>query len=570
MSIASPRDTTNSPRSIHTPISATVQKDTRPFVYLYKIEFPDDPPKRIRLPKDMKQLLTLATEVLGLTRPAKQVYDSKENPINDIEKIVPKANLYISSVPYKNESFENEPMNTFYLSPKKSPKSPYGKLTPLKQKKVPPKPDDYDIQLQIAANPITVKENLRNSIISLFASLDKDQISNISFSDSIVRMSKETQQYEFDKILLSEHISPTSVVDNTETGQKTINWMLDKIKGLPVEDCKFVITGPSQSGKTTLLSIAAKLFFQKLQIAGELNHFLMFPLNWILYQDKIQNVHKLYHLFVNRTMEILKISRLDLIPIIQPLSNWLNNLICVSGVPPVSANLTHYPEFPTKKLFEYGRHIHAAWQNARGFEGFIKEIINLPNNVAQLFGFQSAIYIFDHFDDCGYEVTPDPQQFPDDSHQPAYLSDVVCEVMKNCPFFIASRSDTRFFNLFLIKQFQQLSTEHLIADNEEKDIFVLQTQIAVSKTMCRGCPAYCALFDRVYNMAAEVTKRAALKSRFSQLKSVADLARNEILKQEFARMCILLAAADTDGNLDEEKMNALMAMDEVSIRVRNP
>ena len=563
MSVASPIQ--SSPRSIH-PIKPASPKDTRPFIYLYKIEFPDNPPKRIRMPKDMEELLKIATDVLELSRPARQVFDSNDEPVTEFEHIIPKANLYISCNPPHEDKDEWEYKQGFRASTNKL--HSYQKLPLAKQPKVKPPPEDANQQLAIAANPLTVKENLRNAIISLYATLTPEHISYLECAETVQKLSRDTQLFEFESILMNQYIGPSTSINQTPVGQQTTFWMMDKLKGLPVEDCRFIITGPAQSGKTTLLSIAASLLFNKLILSGEIVHYLMFPLNWTLHSICIDDIQKLYTLYVNTTLDILKLCRLDLIPIISSLSNWILNLITIPGLPAMPPTLTHYPNFPTKKLLELGKRIHKKWFDPNGFNDFVHEIINFPNNLAQAFGFVNAIYVYDHFDSCAYYINVPTEQFPEPHQKAIDLSQVVCESLEKCPFLIASQVDSDFFDHFSVKEFRQLTTERLIKQKGEHELVVMQVKLLLSMDMCKGCPAYIAMFNHVCELAAEVTRRAALKSRFSQLQSVVDIARNEILRQEFIKLCILLGAADADGHFDEKKMNELMALPEISIRIR--
>ena len=52
------------------------------------------------------------------------------------------------------------------------------------------------------------------------------------------------------------------------------------------------------------------------------------------------------------------------------------------------------------------------------------------------------------------------------------------------------------------------------------------------------------------------------------LRSVVDITRNEMVKQELLRVCLLFAAADTENMFDEEKMNKLSSMPELSVKLR--
>jgi hypothetical protein len=65
----------------------------------------------------------------------------------------------------------------------------------------------------------------------------------------------------------------------------------------------------------------------------------------------------------------------------------------------------------------------------------------------------------------------------------------------------------------------------------------------------------------------EVQQKASIKSRFAKLKSVVDVSRNEILKQEFVRLVLLLAAADVDGQSNEVRMNQVMQLPDYTVKV---
>jgi ABC-type lipoprotein export system ATPase subunit len=64
------------------------------------------------------------------------------------------------------------------------------------------------------------------------------------------------------------------IIRRTQLGQETTNWVLDQLKDLGAEGCRFVVMGTSHSGKSTLLSLAVSLFFQKLQLSSEIHSYL--------------------------------------------------------------------------------------------------------------------------------------------------------------------------------------------------------------------------------------------------------------------------------------------------------
>ncbi|OHS96278.1 hypothetical protein TRFO_37550 [Tritrichomonas foetus] len=552
----------NSPRSIQSPRAAS-PKDTRPFIYLYKIEFPDNPPKRIRLPKTITEILKLSNDVLELPRPARQIFDADNNPITDIEKIGAKAKLYISCAAPPSEEDEFQ-----YKSRLPKPAgSTFHKLPTMKPPKLKPRREDQAQQCAIAACPTTVKENLRDSILSLFASLTPEHKAKMSMAATLQKMTTDTQLYVVENALITQYIGPSTVVSNTPIGQQVQAWMIERLKGLMPEECKFAITGPSQSGKSTLLNTAVSLFYQKLQITNEAPNYLIFPINWLLQQIYLDDINKLYNLFINTALKMLRNARMEYIPIMGPFKQWMSSLITQQVQAPLPPQILHYTSFPHDAVVNIGRAIHDSWAKPEGFRQFIKEIVSFPNRIAQAFGFKSAVYVFDHFDSCGYEISP-TDHFATENQSSVVLSELVCEAIDSCPFFVASQNDFDFFNVFSLQEYKQLSTERLVTIKGEKEIYVQQPPIVLNMDHCRGCPAYCATFQRVCDLAEEAASRTALKSQFTKLKSVVDISRNEMLKQEFLKLCILLGNEDTENIFNEEIMNELMELPELVIRVR--
>jgi hypothetical protein len=361
-----------------------------------------------------------------------------------------------------------------------------------------------------------------------------------------------------------------------------------------VEDCRFVVTGPSQSGKSTLLSIAVSLFFQKLQLASETLNYLIVPFNWYLHQIYLDDQQKLYGLIVATTLNALRAARVELIPVIAVLHQWFLSILTIPGLPPLPRSVAHFPKFPQAVVFDIGKKIHASWHRKEGnaetggkeelsgktttlprkdekepFQLFLIEIVKLPLNLAAAFGFKTAVLVFDHFDAAAYEI--EPGEHFTTSRSPVNLFSILWQSIQGSPFFVSSQDDEELLKLFRREKgedYKQLSTERLIVHKGERELIVPQLQIHVSIDMCRGCPAYCAMFERVCDMAAEAQERAAVKSQFSRLKSVVDISRNLMLKQEFIRLCLLLAAADTDGRFHEDKMNQMMALQDFNVRVR--
>lgn len=553
----------NSPRTLRSPRSAQSKDKQRPFVNLFKVDFPDNPPKKIRLPKDMKELLKISTEVLELVRPAKQVFNSNNELITDISTIEPKSNLYISCAEPVND--EDEPVYKSRL-PKNFNTPTLLKLPAVKQPKPKPKRQDAAQHQAIAASPYTVKENLRDSLLSLYASLTPEHKAQLNCAPALQKLMLDTKQYVVEDSLLSQFIGPTSVISSDELGKQTTQWMMDRLKGLKPEECRFVISGPSQSGKSTLLSIGTSLFYQKLQLSNETSNYLIIPINWLLHQIFLDDIQKIYQLMVTTTLNAIRGEHMEFIPIMGALQQWFLSLVTIPAFPPLPPVAIHFDPFPKDVVISIGRRIHDNWNKKSGLEQFLFETMNFPVVMAHAFGFKNPVFVFDHFESCGYVIEP-PDRFTE-STNPVNISELLCRIVDGCPFFIASQDDSEFFTIFTINEYKNLSTERMITVEGKHEIMISNPQITLTMDMCRGCPAYCAMFNRLCQMVGEANERAAVKSQFSRLRSVVDITRNEMVKQELLRVCLLLAAADTDDLFDEEKMNMLSSMPELSIKLR--
>jgi hypothetical protein len=133
--------------------------------------------------------------------------------------------------------------------------------------------------------------------------------------------------------------------------------MMDHFRGRRVEECRFVITGPSQSGKSTLLFIAASLFSEKLELVGQTLEFLVLPFNWAKH------------------------------PILEALQRWLLLQIAPRGFPPIPALALRFKGLPKEALQQMAHEIHAEWKNKADLAAFVELTIAWPGNIARAFGF---------------------------------------------------------------------------------------------------------------------------------------------------------------------------------------
>ena len=534
-------------------------------VNLYKFDFRDDDPKFVKIPKadpknpqSIEPMLKLATKSLELKRPAQQLFTEDNQPITEFSQIQQDMNIYVScTAAYQDESdqpvYKSRLPKTYAAGKKTLPLVP--------QPEVKPKPEAYQ-HIAIAASQYTVKENLRDSLLSLYNSLSPAHKSQLPCAAALQKLSDDTQQYLVEDSLLSQFIGPTTVISDTPLGQQTTQWAMEHLKGLNPEACRFSITGPSQSGKSTLLNILVSLFYQKLQISQETSHYLIFPINWQLQQIYIEDIPKLYSIIVTTTLASLRASCMRLVPVINTFQQYLTSLIEMPLLPAVPPPLQKFPGFPTTLVQQIGSQIHRAWNNPEGFEDFLNLMFLLPDNLAKCFGFNNAVYVVDHYDACCLAIEA-PEKFT--AQKPFSIPASFNKALNVCPFFVASLDDGEFFKYFDVDSLH-LKTEYMINPDPMPDILIKDPQMTIKQSMCNGCPGYCALYKKVVNLAREAEEKMAVKEQFAKLRSVVDIARQEMLHQQVYKLCILLKEVSEEF-IDAGKLTKIGELQELNITI---
>lgn len=549
------------PRSLQISTAAA----QKPFngVYLYKYDFRTGdgvkfrlPRKNSRNPESIENVLAAVTKALELPRPAKQLFREDDEPITKYSELVPHMKVFVScTAQYQEETLQDQ-----YRS--RIPKSSIGPKTlpSVTQPKYEPKPEDAAQHQAIASSPFTVRENLRDSLLSLYCSLQPGHAAQLSCAAALQKLHQDTQAYMIEDSLLSQFIGPNKVIFTTELGQYTTSWAMDRLKQLTPSDCTFTVTGPRQSGKTTILSILVSLFYQKLLLSSDTHKYLLFPINWQLQHIYLEDISKLYSLVIQTILHSLRYQRMEFIPIINILHQWLISILEMPVFPPIPPSISRFTNFPALAVQKVAQRIHELWNKKTGFSEFILEIFRLPNSFANVFDFTSAVYVYDHFDLTLAEIHAPPKF---EGSKSVNLPRVLQSAMNGCPFFVASLDDADFFKCFNTECIS-LTTEHLVEDPDEKFLNVVDPAFNLSSNQCMGCPGYLAHFEKIIGMIQDINEKPQYKGPYAKVRSVVDIAKNELLKQEFCRLCMNLMDA-ADDEIDPDVLNELNARQEIEL-----
>jgi hypothetical protein len=303
------------------------------------------------------------------------------------------------------------------------------------------------------------------------------------------------------------------------------------------------------------LWIAATIFFQKLQISGDSKEYMMFPVNWLANRLDLTDIYKLYNLFVTTAFNSLRSIHPELGAVLRVLEQWVLSIPSIPALPLLPPRVIHFPDFPRDTVLAVGQKLNRAWNAKEQFRELVRAIARLPLELGQAFGFKSVVYVFDHFDICDVIVSHTHRFTP--PHESVTLSTVLWDELARSVYFVATRNDSVFFELWPRADFRQLPTERIITDTSSKQLMVAEPSITLKYSMCNGCPGYCALFDRVYDFVQKSQKKKDMKLAFTQLRSVVDDFRQRLAREEIQRLCTLLALGDSGISLQNDDLNAL-------------
>jgi hypothetical protein len=146
------------------------------------------------------------------------------------------------------------------------------------------------------------------------------------------------------------------------------------------------------------------------------------------------------------------------------------------------------------------------------------------------------------------------------------LHDLLAGILSRSLYLIATKDDSRFIETFHALDSINWSTERLITKEASRQIIVADPPLIVGFDMCRGCPAYCALFDRVYAIVEKAQKNKIAKVHYGKLPSVVEVSRQAMVRLEFVRLCTMLANSET--SLDYDALNTLEDRAQLEIRLK--
>jgi hypothetical protein len=381
---------------------------------------------------------------------------------------------------------------------------------------------------------------MKEATASVFASLADSQKLRLQAAQKI---HDETQQELFVHHLLREAIAPKSVSLLPETTA----WAMDLYKGLSLSDVQFVISGPRQSGKTSLLYELASVLFRKLQVSNESSQWLFFPVNFEIAGFHCRSPELLLRFFISVAFQSLEYSSLKLLPYLSALQKWFTlSSFGAALVPP--QELTNTPLIKIGNLQTLSKSLSSSLSANKdnSLTDFVREIANFPHNFATALGLRGVIFVLDAFEYSNQEFDPSDTGFSASLHAVRF-SDILSLALNQSPYLISLKDEAKFLQCFAGSSAALLTTEELIPTPKEPEIIVRNPSLTVRIEDCRGCPGFIIAYRKLLTKVRALTEKASYVSPYSSVSTTADQSRQKLVKQELVRFVGLLVDAGVDG-----------------------
>ena len=553
---AAPSQNTQSPRSIlkKTPPSKPIKGIN---VYLFKNAYPrNDKPKSYRL-VSFEKLLKDSVDILFLPSIAKRVYTEDGKAVTSIDEISEKQTLYIScgekfglgapspkKRPMSKLSDKTDSINSGIInennnqSPLK-PKTPASSITSSPSRKTQsqsPKKSKKEIEIDsfqrtLLLSSLTSDLFMREAAASVFSSMTEEQQKKLKKHDYIEALHDEIQQTEFIHHLFEKSICPSSSI--SPINEELNHMAIEILNGLDIDELKFVIDGPRQSGKTSFLYILSKQISRKIQLSDQSGKFLFFPINFEYLTQEISSPKNLLKVFLSTILQGLKYSDYRFLPYIAPLKQFFASIVNVN-IPQLPSVLNNIEFFDVNKLIDIGRQISNALHKNEvdSLKNFIKLLVRIPQEFASIFGFVSPFYIFDSFDYCDINFKASPEYFPDSIHTINFATYLSAE-LSGGHYVVSLQDEERFFECFACQDAALISIENAIQEPPEfPDISIFKPKLHFTIKDCHGYPGYITHYIKLVDSIRKYGDHVARKSNYAAIRSSADVSRMIQIKRD--------------------------------------
>jgi hypothetical protein len=398
----------------------------------------------------------------------------------------------------------------------------------------------------VALSHRSIDESLKESAASVYAALDASQQAAL---EPVLRIHNDCQSQMFLAHLLRVGIAPSTA----DYLPGTVGYAEDAFQRVPLSELQFVIGGPRQSGKTTLLYLMSSVLCRRLQVSDDFSQYLLFPLNCELSALDFTDPQRLLRLFLRTTFEAIEYSSLRVLPYLDELRKWFTVSVFGSSIPP-PRELRGWKGVDVEGLAALARDTKGRLQEDRDAKSqeddslhlFLKAVAAFPGDFARAVGLKGAIFIIDAFDHSSVVIEPGPGVFPR-SLRAVCLSDVLSAELLRCPFIVSMKSEQLFFECFGVADAVLIGTDSIVPIAQNDEIEVRDAGIRIRVSDCGGHPGFVARFYHIAELAEAHRYRAAIPSPYAAVRAVSDISRLKTIAYELSTLLGLLEETGAEG-----------------------
>ena len=427
-----------------------------------------------------------------------------------------------------------------------------------------------DYNRMIAFSNLSLDNVLVRSALTAFMTTLPEQRKQLSNYEKLLKLSQNQEYLQFQQHLMNNSMIPNN---NNEQIMNCVNeFFLDFIRGDPVDNIKYFITGPPQSGKSVSLYSLTCIVYRKLLISNCCNKFFVCPLNGLASTFDLRTVPSFYSLFIRNTFQAASYVNFGISPFIDTIVNWFNLI-------PTSLVLPQLPTLPDniyginfKEIFSYGdkmfKMIRKASKTTENLNKFLELICEIPYAVARAIGREDVLYIIDHSEYFSVSFI-DQGMFPN-TVRPVELTSILFEVIKRHSFIVSVQRESKKIEQHLLGYCKFVDTVGICKNYPEKEVhaqysrtryddgrtLVSNVQTTLRTADCGGCPGYLAIFEGLINLVQ--TYNAYHSQSFSyHVTGIVERSKRMIINREFVRLTRYFTYYTSPQHFTVEQLNSI-------------
>ena len=524
-------------------------------VKLLEFGGPKAEPKRLVIKGTFNDFLLDATELLKLTMKVKYVYTEEGEQIKSLEDIKDGAVLLVSPRDQKSK-LQNSPGKSPRLNSSKIP-TPKGKRTPQStpektatpdksiqstppinlsktspklQKSTPQKETKFSPEKSLIPEvkespyvryhqllitlPGTADDHLLYSMLSSYTSLSQSQRKLASDYDKLEDIYRNTQYRLFSQLLESELICTVQAdsIVNEQITQRCLEYLDEK----QLDDIKYAIIGPPHCGKTSVLYNISLILYRKLQLSDDNDTVFMFPYNIQKHLRDVNDPIEFYLSFARVLTDCLLFSRFQCWNCFLQIREWFFSIPTIGTLPQLTEMITKNPFIDSERMKALGKRLHNLFRKQNSIEvtQFQKEILGLPVEFAQIFGYQKVCFLLDHVKNIS-----------------SSFSQSLAEGISKMPFIIAAIEDENFKQAFK-KRSSPIYPDDFCQINEKRSIRINNT--IIDTTDCNGFPSYIHSYCDILNTMESIQ---TVKKQLGGYTPTVNKHKENLVRQKLCLLC---------------------------------